>query len=510
MNDEQATFIQYYEQLPVAVYLCDRNDLLIAYNKAAATLFEIEPLKGNDDWYPTLTKYDQEGHLINTNYKPLTTGLRARKDIVRQEIRFQLSSGADCYILVSSVAVRDKDGNYDGSIHTLSDITTQRRYEKQQALLAAIVGSSEDAIIAKDLYGQITSWNRGAERIFGYKPHEVIGKHVGLIIPNDKLTEEKRIIRAIRSGKTVEHFETLRKTNAGVIIPTSLTISPIRDARDRIIGASTIARDISRQKKAEEQIKNYTLHLEDMVARRTAELNLSLQKEKELGLLKSRFVSMASHEFRTPLSAVKLSASLIGKYAETYHDLNIIKHTDKIKNAVNDLSAILGDFLSLEKLESGKISISASEFNLAEFCREIILEMQMLAKPGQKLIYTHSGRFEMVTLDQQLLKNCLNNLLSNAIKYSGEDTLIRLDTELNSKECSLSVTDQGIGIPEADKAHLFSAFFRASNTGTTQGTGLGLNIVARYVGLMNGAIKFESQPGFGTIFTLRFPRLSVS
>lgn len=134
----------------------------------------------------------------------------------------------------------------------------------------------------------------------------------------------------------------------------------------------------------------------------------------------------------------------------------------------------------------------------------------MLAKPGQKLIYTHSGRFEMVTLDQQLLKNCLNNLLSNAIKYSGEDTLIRLDTELNSKECSLSVTDQGIGIPEADKAHLFSAFFRASNTGTTQGTGLGLNIVARYVGLMNGAIKFESQPGFGTIFTLRFPRLSVS
>lgn len=504
MDDVRPSSIQYYEKLPIAVYLCDRNDVLVEYNTAAASLFEITPLTGQKDWYPALTKYDHEGRQIDAGDKSVTMEIKMHQDGVRQEIRYRMPDGADRYVLVSSIAVWDEAENYDGAIHTLIDVTAQRRSERQQALLAAIVDSSDDAIITKDLDGHITSWNRGADRLFGYSATEAIGKHISLIIPAERLAEEKRLIKAISEGKKVEHFETVRRTKTGQEIPISLTVSPVRDTSGRVVGASKIARDITRQKLAEEQVKTYTTHLEDMVAQRTDELNRALQKEKELSQLKSRFVSMASHEFRTPLSAIKLSASLIEKYAQPYTDLNIAKHIGKIKNSVNNLSGILGEFLSMEKLESGKISVSLTEFDLSEFCQETALEMQMLAKPGQRLLYRHTGATEPVLLDQQLLKNCLHNLLSNAIKYSAEDTIIRLDTELLTGECRLSVSDQGIGIPEGDQVHLFSPFFRAGNTGSIQGTGLGLNIVDRYASLMDGAISFESQSGQGSTFTLHF------
>jgi PAS domain S-box-containing protein len=505
MNDDRQSLIQYYEQLPVAVYLCDRNDMLIAYNNAAASLFDISPLVGSQDWYPAIQKFDQDGNRIDATNMPVTREIRVNSNKALHEVRFRMVNGTDRFLLVSSAGIRDKFGNYEGAIHTISDVTSQRSSERQQQLLAAIVDSSEDAIIAKDLQGKITSWNRGAEQIFGYTAAEAIGKDIALIIPDDRIAEEKQIISAIKAGKKVKHFETIRRSKAGLAIPVSLTISPVRDLEGRIVGASKIARDITTQKKAEEQIKAYTSHLEEMVAKRTAELDEALQTEKELGQLKSRFVSMASHEFRTPLSSIKLSSALIEKYALPYTDVHIAKHTGKIKSAVNELSAILGDFLSLEKLESGKIVVSLSIFDLRDFCSETANEMQLLAKPGQQVIYEHSGLSDTVELDQHLLKNCLNNLLSNAIKYSGENTTIFMQTKINISKCILSVTDHGIGIPEADKPHLFSAFFRAGNTGTIQGTGLGLNIVARYADLMHGDVQFESHPDCGTTFTLRLP-----
>lgn len=506
MTADHLSLIQFYEKLPVAVYICDRDDILVEYNSAAAALFGITPSIGSKDWYPTLPKYDLDGIRIDNSYQPVTTAIRTNTNGHRQEIRFSLTDGTDRNVLVSSVAIWDEFENYDGAIHTLNDLTALRYSEGRQSLLASIVNSSEDSIITKNLDGRITSWNHGAERLFGYSAVEAIGQYINLIIPPERLAEEKRIIKAINEGKKVEHFETIRRTKAGRDVPISLTVSPVRDIRGVIVGASKIARDITRQKQAEDELKTYATHLEDVVATRTIELTQALHKEKELGQLKSRFVSMASHEFRTPLSAIKLSASLIEKYALPYEDQQIAKHIGKIKNSVNDLAAILGDFLSLEKLESGKIDVSITEFDVTGFCRETASEMQLLAKRGQKLVYNHSGITNLVTLDQQLLKNCLHNLLSNAIKYSGEETLITLNTELSEGECRLSVSDQGIGIPEADQPHMFSAFFRAGNTGTIQGTGLGLNIVARYTGLMSGTIDFKSEPCRGTTFTLYLPQ----
>jgi two-component system sensor kinase FixL len=202
---------------------------------------------------------------------------------------------------------------------------------------------------------------------------------------------------------------------------------------------------------------------------------------------------------------VQLSVSLIEKYAEPFNSPNIVKHVGKIKSAVGNLTSILNDFLSLEKLESGKQEPIYHEFDLVKFSETITEEMQGLAKRDQNIIYQHTGTRNTVRLDQNLLKNCIVNLINNAIKYSGENSFIDFHTEINEKNCLITVNDNGIGIPEADQKHLFEAFFRAHNTGTIPGTGLGLNIVARYTQLMNGTIDFKSSVNQGTLFTITFP-----
>ncbi len=214
---------------------------------------------------------------------------------------------------------------------------------------------------------------------------------------------------------------------------------------------------------------------------------------------------MASHEFRTPLSAVQLSASLIDKYAAPFDSPNITKHVARIKTAVGNLTAILNDFLSLEKLEAGKVEPAFNSFDLVKLAEEITEEMQMVAKQNQNIIYQHTGVNNLITLDQNLLKNCVINLIANAIKYSGENTFIEFNTEINEHSCIITVKDNGIGIPDSDQKHLFEAFFRAHNTGNIPGTGLGLNIVARYADLMRGTVDFKSEVNQGTVFTISFP-----
>ncbi|MBC5774794.1 hybrid sensor histidine kinase/response regulator [Pontibacter sp. KCTC 32443] len=238
------------------------------------------------------------------------------------------------------------------------------------------------------------------------------------------------------------------------------------------------------------------------------EIRKALQKEKELHELKSRFVTIASHEFRTPLSTVLSSASLISKYKTTEDDEKRQKHVERIKSAVSNLTNILNDFLSISRIEEGKIYNVPTTFDLKEFTADIVDEMQGLVKIGQKIHYTHHGAETIVTLDKQLLKNIMINLLSNASKYSGEGKPIYIDTKVDPS-INLTVKDAGIGIPEADKAHLFTPFFRAQNVTNIQGTGLGLNIVNRYVDIMGGTLTYESELNEGTTFRIIFPNTTA-
>jgi signal transduction histidine kinase len=213
---------------------------------------------------------------------------------------------------------------------------------------------------------------------------------------------------------------------------------------------------------------------------------------------------MASHEFRTPLSTVLSSASLAMKYTTTEDQDKRTRHLEKIKASVKHLNDILEDFLSLGKLDEGKVQGHSSEFDLEEFISELIDEIKGFLKKDQQIHFDYKGNKEVFS-DKKLLKNILINLITNAIKFSDEDGSINIAADITHAGGIISVKDNGIGIPEEDQAHLFSSFYRGANVINIQGTGLGLHIVKRFVELMNGRVEIESELGIGTTITITIP-----
>lgn len=265
--------------------------------------------------------------------------------------------------------------------------------------------------------------------------------------------------------------------------------------------------------------KNEKINLEQLVQQRTLELNTALEKEKNLNDAKSRFVSLASHEFRTPLSSILSSVYLIEKYSSILDEkisnneididtkllLQRQKHLDRIKKSINHLTETLTDFLSIDQLEQNKVSIKFELFDLNLFSIEMIDEVKNILKKNQQIFYSFNGLFN-INQDKKILKNIYMNLLSNASKYSFEGSPIFLKIETDAKNVFIEFKDSGIGIPHNEQDSIFNKFFRAENTTAIQGTGLGLNIVKKYVELLNGSINFQSRQDKGTSFILSFPR----
>jgi len=244
--------------------------------------------------------------------------------------------------------------------------------------------------------------------------------------------------------------------------------------------------------------------LEAKVKEQTSMLTELLEREKGMNTLKSRFVSFASHEFRTPLTSIMSSAGLIKMYEGTGQQDKRLKHIGRIESSVNNLTGILNDFLSVEQLESGTFDASISEFDLPVFLMNAVAEMDgMLGKKGQIINYRHDGA-ATVRLSEKILRNILNNLLSNACKYSSERCEIHLTSIVTDELVTITVKDHGMGIPEDDQQKLFTGYFRAANVDKIQGTGLGLSIVKKYVDLLNGNISFFSKLNEGTTFTIQF------
>lgn len=262
---------------------------------------------------------------------------------------------------------------------------------------------------------------------------------------------------------------------------------PLLDASNEVSQILVIEKNITNKKKAEEEIIG------------------ALEKERELSTLKSRFVSMASHEFRTPLGAILSSVSLISKYTEGDQQEKRDKHISRIKSSVNNLTNILNDFLSLDKLETGKVRFELEELDIEEECLRIIDDLKTIVKPGQEFIFDHRGS-NLAEVDKHLFGNILINLLSNAAKYSLEGGQVYVSTIRTEDELLLSVRDEGIGIPEEEQKHMFERFFRANNATNIQGTGLGLNITKKYIDLMRGSITFNSEEGKGTTFIVSIPQ----
>ncbi len=312
-------------------------------------------------------------------------------------------------------------------------------------------------------------------------PQQLLGQKGYVIVCEDKQPVMKYYLNRVIEGESLSfEFDIDHDSYAFKGVPLTNSAGDI----DQILVASI---NITQQKRVEAEIRN------------------TLSKEKQLNELKSRFIAMASHEFRTPLSAILSSVSLIGRYTQVNEQPKRDKHIDRIKANVSNLTGILDDFLSLSKLEEGKVESNPVWIELEAFLQDVCEEMHSLAKPGQSIVLHYQGDPE-IYLDKRLLKNILLNLLSNATKYSPPHTSIEVTGEVNPHFIRICVQDHGIGIPEEEQGHLFERFYRAHNATNIQGTGLGLNIVQKYVSLMEGKVDFHSVLNEGTAFTITFPR----
>jgi PAS domain S-box-containing protein len=378
----------------------------------------------------------------------------------------------------------------------------QSSADQSLALLAAIVDSSDDAIISKDLDGIITSWNQGAERIFGYAPKEVIGRPVTMLIPSDRVEEEPKILEQIRKGLRITHYETIRRTKQGALLNISLTISPIFSPQGRIIGASKIARDITERKQAEEslaqarmQLQSYAEGLEKLVRERTQTL------DKTVAELEAFSYSL-SHDLRAPLHTIESFSETVltdygAKLGAEGTDLlkRTIKSAQRMDKMIKDLlvfSQLAPALASLEPVNTERLvgSLIQERVEFQPSTAEIKVDSPLLGMQG----------------NESSLTQCITNLLENAVKFvpPGAKPRVRIYTERNEGKVRLWVEDNGIGIAPEDRRQLFQMFQRI-HPNNYPGTGLGLAIVRKAIQRMGGESGVESQPGRGSRFWLQLP-----
>jgi PAS domain S-box-containing protein len=414
----------------------------------------------------------------------------------------------------------------------------QERMNYEKKHMASLFENATEGILLTNNAGEIVLVNPAAEKIFGYEASELHGEKIEKLVP--------RRFHGNHEGQRNGFYQNPSNRSMGIgrdlyarrkddsEFPVEISLSHYKQGNQSFVIAfivdittrKEIEQNLIRQKgeleKISDDIRKLNAELEGKVEERTLilkealqrleesqkELNEALDKEKELNEIKSRFVSMASHEFRTPLSTILTSATLVSKYPTAEEFEKREKHIRRIKDSVTHMNELLEDFLSLGKLEEGKVSITVSVFNVKEFADDVIDEMKAHLKTGQDIILYYQGDVRFTT-DKRMLKNILFNMLSNAIKFSPEGKQIIMDAANRNGELIIAVKDKGIGIPEEDQAHLFSTFFRAKNVSNIQGTGLGLPIVKRYVKLLGGEMELKSQLGEGTEITIKLPVLAI-
>jgi PAS domain S-box-containing protein len=393
-------------------------------------------------------------------------------------------SGALIPISVTVSPIMDQTGRVIGASKIARDISVYKKVNEKQGMLAAIVDSSDDTIVSKTLDGIITSWNKAAEKMFGYTEQEIIGKHISIIIPNERLQEETYIISEVSKGNKVDHFQTIRRAKDGRQIPISLTVSPIVDESGKIIGASKIARDISDQVRAQEE---------------KARL---FEQVKALNDKKDEFIGLASHELKTPLTSINGYLQLLSNIIT---DEKGKRFVDKTRLQVKKLNALVSDLLDVSSIEAGKLRFATERFNIRHVIENVIE------------LFAHGNNNHHINLETDIpelyiygdahrIEQVLNNLLTNAIRYAPGSNQIIILLSREKSNVKIGVRDFGVGIAQEKLKQIFSRFYRVDEINPNiSGLGIGLYLSKEIITRHHGKIWAESEPGVGSTFWFTLP-----
>ncbi len=401
-------------------------------------------------------------------------------------------------------------------------------FERQSNVFRILSEAVSEGIVVVNKDQIIVATNGSADEIFGYDTKELLGKSLNVLIPQKYHHSHKDHFEGFvahsekrNMGRGRDLFG-VRKD--GTEFPVEAGLNPFTIYDNDYVMALVI--DITKRKEQERKIQELNTKLEQKIEERTEELHHtikelkeevklrqeaeakmkeSLKKERDLNELKTKFLSLVSHEFKTPLGGILTSATLIGKYTKEEQQPKRDKHLDTIKNKVKYLDNILNDFLSIERLETGKVNYKFSHFPLSKVVNEVVYNANMLLKDGQRINYPSDIDDYMVEFDEKIIELVLSNLIHNAVKYSGENTVIDLQVSFENEMLTFRIIDQGIGIPEKEQQFIFKRYFRAENALLDQGTGIGLNIVKSHLENLGGSITFTSKEGQGSTFIVKIP-----
>ena len=494
------------------VTLSSIGDAVISTDETGQIIFMNAVAEGLTGW----SAVEAQGRKLEDVFKIVNETTRATVDspvdkVLREGVIVGLANhtiliardGREAPIDDSAAPIRSLSGDLIGVVLVFRDVTERRRAELESLRLAAIVNGSDDAIVGKNLKGIVTSWNPGAERIFGYTAEEMIGQSITKVIPPDRQDEEPQILGRLQRGERVDHFETVRRHKSGRLIDVSLTISPIHDDEGHIVGASKIARDITAQKQAEmalrvaqTKLESHALDLEKTVQERTAKL------EEMVSELEAFSYSL-SHDLRAPLRAIQgFTEIVLTDYGEKIPEG--VDYLRRVATAAARMDRLIQDVLAFARVSRQDIAVEP--LNVDKIVHDIIEERPELHVPKAE-IDVASPLLPVIGHDASLTQ-CLTNLLDNAVKFvrPGVKPKVRVSTETRDGFVRINIRDNGIGIDAEGQRRLFAVFQRLASAQTYQGTGVGLAIVRKAAERMGGRVGVESAPGQGSTFWVELPK----